>query len=504
MTQYLLAHDLGTSGNKATLFTTEGLLVKSQVYSYGTHFFNGTWAEQNPQDWWMAICATSRAITQGIDPKQIAVISFSGQMMGCVCVDVHGEPIRDAIIWADQRAITETQTIRSKIDDQRFYAITGHRLSPNYSVEKLMWVRNHEPENYRRVHKLLNAKDYIIYKLTGKFITEYSDASGTHLLDLLALDWSPEILTAAEIDPKFLPELVSSTSVAGGVTRQASEVTGLAVGTPVVMGGGDGLCAGVGASCVREGMAYNYIGSSSWISLCQSKPVLDAQQRTFNWPHIVPDMYSPCGTMQAAGASFSWLQHEIAKFETESAKIAGENPFDKINTLIESSPVGANGLFFLPYLLGERTPWWNADARGAYVGLKMEHTRADFFRATLEGITMNLGLICDIFKEYATLSEMVVIGGGAQSTIWRQLMADIYEMPILKPNLLEEATSMGAAVTGGVGVGIFKNFEVVSRFLDIEERTEPIVENSMIYQKRRDLLKQVYLGLADIFTSLSV
>ena len=503
MTQYLLAHDLGTSGNKATLFTTDGKLVKSQVFSYGTHFFNGTWAEQNPLDWWEAICATSKAIVNGIDPRQIVAISFSGQMMGCVCVDRHGNPIRDAIIWADQRAVEETAAIRAKVDNERFYQITGHRLSPNYSVEKLMWVRSHEPENFKQVYKVLNAKDYIIYRLTGKFITEFSDASGTHLLDLQELTWSDELLLAAEIDDALLPELVTSTHIAGGVTGEAASLTGLAQGTPVVMGGGDGLCAGVGASCVKEGMAYTYVGSSSWMSLCTTKPVFDTQQRTFNWPHIVPGMYSPCGTMQAAGASFSWLQRELAVYETQTAKETGTSPYDAINALIETSPVGANGLIFLPYLLGERSPWWNADARGAYVGLKMEHTRADMFRATLEGITMHLGLICDIFKQYADLSEVVMIGGGAQSAIWRQMMADIYEMPVLKPNLLEEATSMGAAVTGGVGVGVFDDFSVVNQFLSIDGKTQPIGGNGTIYRSKKELFQQAYHGLVDVFSSLA-
>jgi xylulokinase len=503
MTEFLLAHDLGTSGNKATLFTTDGELVKSQVFSYGTHFFNGTWAEQIPADWWEAICVTSKAVTEGIDPKQIAAISFSGQMMGCVCVDVNGDPIRDAIIWADQRAVEEADAIRNHIEDERFYQITGHRLSPNYGVEKLMWVRNLEPDNYRMVHKVLNAKDYIVYKLTDKFVTEYSDASGTHLLDLTQLEWSSEILDAAEVDENLLPLLKPSTYIAGGVTRVASEATGLAEGTPVVMGGGDGLCAGVGASCVKEGMAYTYVGSSSWISLCTSKPVFDTQQRTFNWPHIIPGMYSPCGTMQAAGASYAWLQRELALNETEKAKSDGSNPYEKINDLVAKSPVGANGLIFLPYLLGERTPWWNSNARGAYVGLKMEHSRADVFRATLEGITMNLGLISDIFKEYASFSEMVTIGGGAQSAIWRQMMADVYEMPVLKPNLLEEATSMGAAVTGGVGVGVFRSFDVVSDFLTIEQYVQPIKKNVNIYRNHRAILQEAYYGLVDVFSKLA-
>jgi xylulokinase len=502
MTHYILAHDLGTSGDKATLFTEQGELVTSETYPYDTRFFNGNWAEQRPSDWWDAVCATTRRILQQIDRRQVAAVSFSGQMMGCVCVDARGNALCNAIIWADQRAVEETAFIREHIEAERFYQITGHRISPSYSAEKLMWVRNNEPDIFSKTHKLLNAKDYIIYKLTGKFVTEYSDASGTHLLDLSNLCWSQEILDLVGFDENILPDLVPSTHVAGGITREAAEKTGLLAGTPVVMGGGDGLCAGVGAGCVKEGMAYTYVGSSSWISLCTSAPVFDEQQRTFNWPHIVPGMYSPCGTMQAAGASFSWLQKELALHETISARQLKENVYDHINNLIQGAPVGSNGLLFLPYLLGERSPWWNAEARGALIGLKMEHTRADVFRAVLEGITLNLGLIADIFKEHADINEMVVIGGGAQSHIWRQLMADIYERPVLKPNLLEEATSMGAAITGGVGVGLFDSFDVVDRFITIEENTAPTPDHFTVYRQYRALLQQSYKALVDVYTSL--
>ena len=502
MTQYILAHDLGTSGDKATLFTEEGALVTSETYPYDTRFFNGNWAEQKPSDWWDAVCATTRRILQHVDRRQVAVVSFSGQMMGCVCVDAGGNPLRNAIIWADQRAVEETSFIRENIDADRFYKITGHRISPSYSAEKLMWVRSHEPKIFANTHKLLNAKDFIIHKLTGRFVTEYSDASGTHLLDLSNLCWSQEILDLVGFEENVLPELVPSTHIAGGITQQAAEKTGLVAGTPVVMGGGDGLCAGVGAGCVKEGMAYTYVGSSSWISLCTSAPVFDKEQRTFNWPHIVPGMYSPCGTMQAAGASFSWLQKELALHETITARQLNENVYDHINNVIQGAPVGSNGLLFLPYLLGERSPWWNADARGALIGLKMEHTRADVFRSVLEGITLNLGLIADIFKEHAKIDEMVVIGGGAQSRLWRQLMADIYEMPVLKPNLLEEATSMGAAITGGVGVGLFDSFDVVDRFLTIDEHTQPISEYFEIYRRYRLLLQQSYRALVGVYASL--
>lgn len=504
MTVYLLAHDLGTSGNKATLFTTEGLLVKSCVHSYGTDFFNNTWAEQDANDWWQAVCASTQEILRGMDPKAIAVVSFSGQMMGCLCVDRKGNPLRKSIIWADMRAEAQAARIREQIDEKAFYRITGHKISPSYSIEKLMWVREHEPEIYARTDKMLQAKEFILFKLTGEFVTEYSDAGGTEVFDLNILDWSPELLAMSGIDQAKLPNVYPSTHIAGEVHRKAAEETGLAVGTPVVCGGGDGICAAVGSGCTRPGTAFNYIGSSSWISLTTETPIFDEELRTFNWAHIVPGYYTPCGAMQSAGGSYSWLKNELADQEKVEASQKGISPYAIINELVEKAPAGSNGLLFLPYLLGERSPRWNSNARGAFIGLKMQHRRADVFRSVLEGVTFNLGAILDIFKKFEAVPEMVVIGGGAQGAVWRQMMADIFEIPILKPAMLEEATSMGAAITGGVGVGLFPNFDIVDRFLNIQERTLPIERNMMIYRQMKPIFESAYESLLSVYDQLAI
>jgi len=499
MTTYLLAHDLGTSGNKATLYTSDGALVKSVVSSYDTDYFNNNWAEQDADNWWRAVCESTREIVRGIDAKAIASVSFSGQMMGCLCVDRAGKPLRKSIIWADMRAEAQADQIRAGIDEQAFYRITGHKISPSYSGEKLMWVRDNEPEIYANTYKMLQAKEYILFKLTGEFVTEYSDAGGTNVFDLNTLDWSPELIKLAGLDGDKFPTAYPSTHVAGAVHCAAAEATRLAVGTPVVCGGGDGICAAVGAGCTKVGTAFNYIGSSSWISLTTEAPIYDAELRTFNWPHIVPGLYTPCGAMQSAGGSYSWLKNEIAKFETAEAERQGVSPYVLINELIAASPVGANGLVYLPYLLGERSPRWNPNARGAFIGLKMEHKREDMFRAVLEGITFNLGLILDVFTQYAEVPEMVLIGGGAQGTLWRQMMADIYQMPVLKPNYLEEATSMGAAITGGVGAGVFKDFEVIDRFIQIDARQNPIAENVVQYKKMKAIFDASYHSLVGVY-----
>ena len=326
MSKYILAHDLGTSGNKASLFTVEGKLVDSQVFSYGVHYFNGSWAEQDADDWWRAVCTTSKNLIQstGIDPGEIGAVSFSGQMMGCLCVDRQGKPLRKAIIWADLRSQKQAAQIEEKISQQDFYRIVGHRNTASYGVQKLMWVKENEPEIYEQTYKTLNAKDYIVFCLTGKFYTEYSDANSMTCFDLNNLKWSEEIIEYAGIDGDKLPEVKPSTFVAGGVTEEAAAATGLAPGTPVVMGAGDGVTANVGAGSVHPGKTYCCMGTSAWITTTTEKPVFDEQMRSVTWAHAVPGLYAPNGTMQSAGGSYSWLKNTICQIESRLAKEEGK------------------------------------------------------------------------------------------------------------------------------------------------------------------------------------
>jgi xylulokinase len=499
MSGYILAHDLGTSGNKATLFTTEGRMVGSVTAPYDTHYFNNNWSEQEPEDWWKAVCSSTKALVQDVDARQIAVIAFSGQMMGCLCVDKDGRPLRPAILYSDQRAVKECNAILAHIDPREFYRTTGHRASASYSVEKLMWVKDHEPQVYAKTYKMLHAKDYLNFRLTGIMATEYSDASGTNVLDLNTLRWSEKIVRAAGIDGEMLPALKASTDVIGALTPAAAVALGLPAGIPVVAGGGDGVCAGVGVGSVKPGITYNYLGSSSWIATTTKQPIYDEQMRTFVWAHAVPGYVHPCGTMQTAGSAYAWLKNEICTMEKAAASGSGGNPYELINKEIEKSPPGANGIVFLPYMLGERSPRWNPDAKGALLGLTLEHTRADVLRAVMEGVTLNLSIILDIFREQIPIHEMTVIGGGAKGAVWRKIMADIYQADILRPNYLEEATSMGAAIIGGVGCGVFKDFDVAGRFIEMTDTTHPDPALQSLYQETKSLLNDSYDALAPLF-----
>ncbi len=501
--EYLLAHDLGTSGNKATLFAADGTMADSVTYSYPVSYTNGTWAEQDPDDWWKAVVETTRRLTEKIDKREIAGVSFSGQMMGCVCVDETGRPLRKAIIWADMRAVEEQRRIEAQMDKGRFYRITGHRLSPSYGGQKFMWVKEHEPDIYRRTYRMLNAKDYIIFKLTGNFVTEYTDASSTCLLNLDRLEWSEELLEVMGIGREKLPELHRSTDIAGTVTEEAAALVGLLPGTPVVCGGGDGVCSAIGTGCIDEGVAHSSMGTSSWISITSKKAIYDEEQRTFNWAHIVPGYVLPTGTMQSGGGAYAWYVDHFCGHEAELAGTRGVSVYTVLEEELKSSPPGSNGLLFLPYLMGERSPRWNPDARAAFTGIGMEHRRGDFLRAIQEGVAMNLNIILDIFRDHGQeIREMVVAGGGAKSRVWQQILADVYRMRLQIPTRLDEATSMGAAITAGVGVGLFRDFHEADRFLELHHSVEPDEAASGQYQRLKPAFEAAYQGMLPVYEAL--
>ena len=505
MPQYLLAHDLGTSGNKAVLYTPEGQLVASRNCPYDTRFFNGNWAEQEPEDWWRAICVSTQELLRQAraGPSDVAVVALSGQMMGCTPVDKEGNALRPSILYCDQRAVKEAAEILSKIDLKSFYAIAGHRVSPSYTIEKLMWIRDNEPEIYARTHKTLFAKDYINCRLTGRMATDFSDATGANAFDVRSFRWSEELIDLAGVDGEMFPEALESTAILGTVTSQAARETGLKEGTPVAAGGGDGSCAGVGVGCIKPGSAYNYLGSSSWVGLTVTEPIVDEQMRTMNWAHCVPGYLHPSGTMQTAGSSHSWLKNTLCQVEVQEGAAKGVSPYELIDEAVARVPAGSHGVLFLPYMLGERTPWWNPNARGAFVGLSLATRREEMLRAVIEGITLNLGIIVNIFRRHVPIDAMTVIGGGARSAVWRQIMADVYGCPIQSLNFLEEATSMGAAVIGGVAAGLFPDFEVIHRFVRVDHTAEPNAESQKVYARLMPVFEQTYRSLVGVYEELA-
>ena len=354
MPKYLLAHDLGTSGNKATLFTTDGELIKSSVSGYDTRYYNGNWAEQNPNDWWNAVCSSTQSLIRDIDAKDICAVSFSGQMMGCLCVDQQGTPLYDSIIWADMRAQEGERTIIEKVGAREFFEIAGHRPGASYSLAKFLWLQENHPDVYRNTYKILQAKDYMVYKLTGRYFTDYSDAGGTNAFDMNTFQWSDAILDAVKVPREVFPDAVESTRVAGEVTAEAAALCGLKAGTPVIVGAGDGGCGALGAGCVRNNETYCCMGTSAWIAHISDRMILDDDMKLVNWAHAVPGLISTNGTMQCAGTSYSWMKENLCGEERLLAERTGEDIYAMIDAIIESTPAGCNGLFYVPYLCGER------------------------------------------------------------------------------------------------------------------------------------------------------
>jgi len=504
---YILAHDLGTTGNKANLFDERGQPAASAFAGYETAYPRPGWAEQNAADWWRAVRDSTRELltTSGVAPGDIAVVSFSGMMNGALAVDATGAPLRSAIIWADQRATAEAEFLAHCCGFEQVYRRTGHRPGASYTAAKALWIQRHQPDLYARTHQFLQAKDYAVYKLSGIFATDYSDASGTNLFDLEQRDWAVDMIEAVGLDPRKLPPVHPSSTIIGQVTPQAAAETGLLAGTPVVIGGGDGACATVGAGSVHPGDAYNYVGSSSWIAVTAEQPLYDPQMRTFTFAHLDPQLYFPTGTMQCAGGSYDWLERLLRCPEPVEGRGEDETRlYDEMSAAAAGIEPGARGLLFLPYLIGERSPHWNPLARGGFVGLTMSHGRAEMARAVLEGVAFNLKMILDAFLEQgAAIQAMRLIGGGARSALWRQILADVYGLPILRPELLAEATSLGAAIAGGVGVGLFPDFRVAHEIVQVEEAERPDPARSQRYMALYDLFQQAYTALEPIFEELA-
>lgn len=507
MERLILAHDLGTSANKATLFSEEGELIASRTHPYDSVFLPGGVAEQNPEDWWIAVRVSTRKLLEGRDASRIAAIAFSGMMMGCLCVDRQGRPLRPHMLYCDQRATVQADRLRERAGSDAVYRISGNSASAVNSGAKYMWVKEHEPDIYRETYKILNAKDYMNFKLTGRIATDPTDASGTNMYDLEQWAWSEELVEAAGLDMRIFPEIVPSTDVLGELTRDAAETLGLRPGIPVMAGGADGMCAGIGAGSVAPGKAYVCIGSSAWVGTTTAKPLLDPRQRTITFAHAVPGHFMPLATMLAGGSVYAWLSRIMCLCDRargagpeESAAPEGVSPYELMNRLAAESPPGANGLIFLPHLMGERSPRWNSLARGGFVGLGMTTDRADMIRSVMEGVAFNLGLSVDIFGELGEdFRELVMIGGGAKGALWRQIAADIFGATILRSSYLDEATSIGAAIIAGIGAGMYRDFSVAKNFFAIVDRTPPIEANIPVYRERRALFNNVYEALEPLF-----
>jgi xylulokinase len=424
-------------------------------------------------------------------PQDIVAVSFSGQMQSCVCLGAQGEPLHPALIWSDQRSVLETEELLRVLSADEIYRITGHRASPVYSLEKLMWIRRNLPAIFRRTVKILNPKDYLLYRMTGSLVTEPSDASGTNAFDIHKRIWSIDILRAAGMDANLFPEVRLSTDRAGSVSMAAATETGLLPGTPVICGGGDGSCAAVGAGCITDGEAYLSVGTSAWIAATSSEPLMDSRQRIINFPHLIPGKVMPCGPSSSCGNALSWAVRLLYGENKEGISSLDSSSFARAEAEASEAEPSGGELVFLPYLAGERCPRWNPLARGALLGLNISHQRKDIIRAVFEGISLNLGIILELFQEEMNINKLSQIGGSG-NIFWDQMKADVFDLPLQVLSNGRFATAIGAAVCAGVGLGIFPDFQSTAGFLEISRTFQPDPSKTKIYRKAGASLEWFY------------
>ncbi|MDO5396514.1 MAG: xylulokinase [bacterium] len=502
--KYLIGVDLGTSGTKTVLFDTAGNVIASKTVGYPMYQPQNGWAEQEPIDWYNAAVETIKYVSSTVDPADIAGLGISGQMHGLVMLDENGDVIRPSIIWCDQRTGAECEDITRLVGRERLIEITANPALTGFTASKIMWVKKNEPENYAKCRHILLPKDYVRYKLTGEFATEVSDASGMQLLDIANRCWSDEVLDKLGIDKSLLAKVYESPEVTGVITEEASKLTGLNPGTIVVGGAGDNAAAAVGTGVVSDGTAFTTIGTSGVVFAHTSQMSIDKAGRVHTFCCAVPGAWHVMGVTQAAGLSLKWFRDNFCESEMNTAKEMGVDTYYLTDKEAAQSPIGANKLVYLPYLMGERTPHLNPDCRGMFFGLSAIHTKRDMIRAVMEGVSYSLRDCWEILKEMGVdIDDMTACGGGGSSPLWRSMLADIYNCPI-KTCTSKEGPALGVAILAGVGAGIYPSVEdACAKMIHYNPAQEPDAESVPEYQKYYEVYTQLYKDVKDTYSKLA-
>ncbi|MFV0517215.1 MAG: xylulokinase [Aminipila sp.] len=504
--EYLLGIDIGTSGTKTVLFDVDANTISSKTCEYPLYQEQNGWAEQDPTDWWNATVEGINFVLKDskVDPKDIKGLGLSGQMHGLVMLDEKGELLRKSIIWCDQRTGKEADELNRLLTPEKLISITANPALTGFTAAKILWVKNNEPETYRKCKHILLPKDYIRYKLTGEFATEVSDASGMQLMNVAQRDWSDEVLDTLGIDRSLLGKMYESQDVTGAVHSEASGVTGLKEGTIVVGGAGDNPAAAIGTGIVSEGSAFTTLGTSGVVYAVSDKVAIDQKGRVHTLCASVPGKWTVMSCTQGAGLSLQWLRNNICTEEVKLAKEKNVDPYEIMTDMASSVPIGADRLIYLPYLMGERSPHPDPDCRGTFFGLSAIHERKHLIRAVLEGVAYSQLECVDVFREMGVnINDMMICGGGARSPMWRQMFADMYQCPVSTIKA-DQGGALGAAILAGVGAGVYKDLESTCRKLILKKSVcEPIVDNGLEYQKYYGIYKDLYITLFDSFKKLS-
>ena len=490
---YLLGIDLSTSMAKALLIDIEGKVLGVGATALTLSTPRPLWSEQDPEEWWEGVSASIRKVLDqtGIDAVQIAAIGLTGQMHGLVLLDQDGNVLRPAILWNDQRTATQCDEMRARIGKKNLIQISGNDALTGFTAPKILWVQENEPQVYARVRHILLPKDYIRYRLTGTYAMDKADGSGTILFDLKMRTWSPELLAALQIPAEWLPPTYEGPEFTGHVTSQAAGQTGLQAGTPVSAGGGDQSAQAVGVGAVQPGIVALTVGTSGVVFATTPAPLIEPEGRLHAFCHAVPGMWHLMGVMLSAAVSLQWYRDTLAP----------EFSFDALLKEAEAIPAGSEGLQFLPYLSGERTPYPDPLARGAFIGLTLRHTRAHLTRAVLEGVAFGLK---DCFQLLQTaglgeISQVRASGGGVKGALWRQILADVLGSELVYPNT-SEGGAYGAALLAGVGAGIWPDVLAACQAnIQLTGHTRPDPIGMEAYRRPYEIYQSLYPALTPTF-----
>lgn len=502
--KYTIGIDVGTSGTKTALFDRNGVKIGSVTYNYPLSQPHNGWAEQNPEDWYDAVVRGLRDMCAMVPSGDIAGVGLSGQMHGLVLLDRDGRVIRPSIIWCDQRTAEECAVLTELVGKERLMELTKSPAVTGFTASKILWVKRHEPENFARAATILLPKDYIRYRLSGVFATDVSDASGMQLLDIEKRDWSDEILEKLGLNRSMLGRVYESAELSARVSEEAAMQTGLAAGVPIAAGAGDNAASAIGCGVVRDGQAFVTIGTSGVVFAHTSNLSVDPMGRMHSFCSAVPGEYHVMGVTQAAGLSLQWFRNEFCRPETERAAELRLDPYVVMDSEAAEVPIGARGLLYMPYLMGERSPWLDPHIRGSFLGLSASHTRADLIRAVMEGVTYSLKDCLNLMEQTGVeIDSMMACGGGGSSPLWRQMLADVFGCEV-HTAASNEGGALGAAILAMVASGLYSTpADACGAIVRYRTTQSPLEQNREPYARMYALYSRAYEAIAPLSHDLS-
>lgn len=503
--KYILAHDTGTGGDKAVLCDLRGKVLYSAYQAYGISYPNPEWVEQDPDELWQAVASTTRKVIQdsGIDPEEILGVGVSAQMWNTLPVDEKGTPLMPMLSWLDLRSVRQAERVLQGDNPSFIFKHTGNIPTAKDSIPKILWLKEERPDLWNRTACLMDCKEYILFKLTGKMAIDYVGASVYFLFDPLKKCWSEEVCNRLGIPVEKLPKAYPCTDVIGEVTDEAAKITGLKPGTPVVICAGDVAVAQSGAGANQEGKVHLCIGTATWVGVSTSTFHNDPVKPLWGLCHIDPSKYIIAGEMETGGGALMWFRDVLCKEEKLRTTHIGRSTYELISNMAEEVPAGSDKLIFLPWLSGERAPVLDHYARGGYIGLSMSHTKSHMARAVMEGVAYHLRWICETMEKVGfKIDSFNGIGGGCNSDIWVHIISNITGKPMNVVSNHLEAGAAGAALAVAVGMGVYSNMDEVDRLVEIKRVVEPSQTDQRRYNELYHTYRELYSALVPIYREM--